>query len=45
MTQVVLEFDHGALSPLRKGPKEFADEVKTAAVVQRRSANIHSMQW
>ena len=34
MTQVVLEFDPGALSALRKGPKEFADEVKTAAVVQ-----------
>jgi predicted HTH domain antitoxin len=34
MTQVVLEFDPGALSVLRKGPKEFAVEVKTAAVVQ-----------
>jgi predicted HTH domain antitoxin len=34
MTQVVLEFDPGALSALRKGPREFADEVKTAAIVQ-----------
>jgi predicted HTH domain antitoxin len=34
MTQVVIEFDPGALSALRKGPKEFAAEVKTAAVVQ-----------
>jgi predicted HTH domain antitoxin len=34
MTQVVLEFEPGALSALRKGPKDFADEVKTAAVVQ-----------
>jgi predicted HTH domain antitoxin len=34
MTQVVLEFDPGALSALRKGPKAFADEMKTAAVVQ-----------
>lgn len=34
MTQVVIEFDTGALSALHKGPKEFAAEVKTAAVVQ-----------
>ncbi len=34
MTQVVIEFDPGVLSALRKGPKEFAAEVKTAAVVQ-----------
>lgn len=34
MTQVVLEFDPGALSALRKGPKAFAVEVKAAAVVQ-----------
>jgi hypothetical protein len=34
MTQVVIEFDPGALSALRKGPKEFAAEIKTAAVVQ-----------
>ncbi len=34
MTQVVLEFDLGALSALRQGPKEFAAEVKTAAAVQ-----------
>lgn len=34
MPQVVLNFDAGALSALRKGPKEFAEEVKTAAVVE-----------
>ena len=34
MTQIVLDFDAGAMSALRKGPSEFAAEVKTAAVVQ-----------
>ncbi len=34
MTQVVLDFDSGALSALRLGPKEFARELKVAAVVQ-----------
>lgn len=34
MTQVVLDFDAGALSALRLGPKEFARETKVAAVVQ-----------
>jgi predicted HTH domain antitoxin len=34
MTQVVLEFEPGAFSVLRRGPEEFAQEVKTAAVVQ-----------
>lgn len=34
MPQVVLNFDAGALPALRKGPKEFAEEVKTAAVVE-----------
>jgi len=34
MTQVVLDFDVGALSALRLGPKEFARELKIAAVVQ-----------
>ena len=34
MTQIVLDFDAGAMSALRKGPREFAAEVKTAAVVQ-----------
>lgn len=34
MTQVVLDFDVGALSALRLGPKEFARELKVAAVVQ-----------
>lgn len=34
MAQVVLEFDPGALSALRKAPDEFAREVKVAAVVQ-----------
>ena len=34
MTQVVLDFDAGAFSALRLGPREFSREVKTAAVVQ-----------
>jgi len=34
MTQVVLDFDSGAFSALRLGPKEFARELKLAAVVQ-----------
>ncbi len=34
MTQIVLEFDAGAMSALRKGPSQLAEEVKTAAVVQ-----------
>ena len=34
MTQVVLDFDSGAFSALRLGPKEFARELKVAAVVQ-----------
>jgi len=34
MTQVVLDFDIGAFSALGLGPKEFARELKVAAVVQ-----------
>jgi predicted HTH domain antitoxin len=34
MTQIVLTCDPGAMSALRKGPEELAEEVKTAAVVQ-----------
>ena len=34
MTQILLNFDPGTLSALRKGPEELAAEVKTAAVVQ-----------
>jgi len=34
VTQILLDFAPGALSALRKGPEEFAAEVKTAAVVQ-----------
>lgn len=34
MTQIVLDFDTGAMSALRKGPGQLAEEVKTAAVVQ-----------
>lgn len=34
MTQIVLDFDAGAMSALRKGPNQLAEEVKTAAVVQ-----------
>ncbi len=34
MSQIVLEFEPGAFSALRKSPNEFAQEVKTAAVVQ-----------
>jgi len=33
-SKVVLDFDTTALAALRKGPKEFAEEVKTAAVVE-----------
>ena len=34
MTQIVLEFDTGAMSALRKGPGQLAEEIKTAAVVR-----------
>ncbi len=34
MTQIILEMDPGAMSALRKGPDELAEEIKTAAVVQ-----------
>ncbi len=34
MAQITLDFDAGAMSALRKGPAEFAREVKTAAVIQ-----------
>ncbi len=34
VSQIVLEFEPGAFSALRKSPSEFAQEVKTAAVVQ-----------
>lgn len=34
MTQIVLDFEPGAFSALRLGPKEFSQELKTAAVVQ-----------
>ena len=34
MTQIVIDFDAGAMSALRAGPRQLADEVKMAAVVQ-----------
>lgn len=34
MTQIVMEFEPGAFSALRLGPKEFGEELKQAAVVQ-----------
>ena len=34
MTQIVLEFEPGTFSTLCLGPKEFAGELKIAAVVQ-----------
>lgn len=34
MTQIVVDFNPEAMSVLRKNPKDFAREVKTAAVVQ-----------
>ncbi len=34
MTQIVLEMGPNAMSALRKGPAELAEEIKTAAVVQ-----------
>ncbi|HWO99227.1 MAG TPA: UPF0175 family protein [Methylococcus sp.] len=34
MTQIVLDIDPGVFSALRLGPKEFSEELKTAAVVQ-----------
>ena len=34
MTQILVDIDPGAMSALRKGPEELAEEVKTAAVVQ-----------
>jgi predicted HTH domain antitoxin len=34
MTQIVLDFNATAMSALRKGPRDFAQEVKIAAVVQ-----------
>ena len=34
MAQITLDFDTEAFSALRKSPKDFAQEVKTAAVVQ-----------
>jgi predicted HTH domain antitoxin len=34
MTQILLNFNTGTMSALRKGPEELAEEVKTAAVVQ-----------
>ncbi len=34
MTQIVMEFEPSALSVLRMGPKEFGEEIRTAAVVQ-----------
>ena len=34
MTQIVPDFEPGAFSALRLGPKEFAGELKVAAVVQ-----------
>ena len=33
-SKVILDFDVAALAALRKGPEEFAAEVKTAAVVE-----------
>jgi hypothetical protein len=34
MTQIVLDFEPGAFSALRLGPKEFSHELKTATVVR-----------
>ena len=34
MTQIILDISPGAMSALRKGPDELAEEMKTAAVVQ-----------
>ena len=34
MPQIMVDFDSGALSALRQSPTEFAQEVKSAAVVQ-----------
>ena len=34
VTEIVLNYDAGALSALRKSPDDFAHEVKTAAAVQ-----------
>jgi predicted HTH domain antitoxin len=34
VSQIVLDFDADAMAAVRKGPQEFAQEVKTAAVVQ-----------
>jgi predicted HTH domain antitoxin len=34
MTQIVMNFEPGAFSALRLGPKEFGEELKLAAVVQ-----------
>lgn len=34
MAQIVMEFEQGAFSALRLGPKAFGEEMKTAAVVQ-----------
>jgi predicted HTH domain antitoxin len=34
MTQIVMEFEPGVFSALRLAPKEFGEEIKTAAVVQ-----------
>lgn len=34
MTQIVLDFDPDTFSALRLGPKEFSQELKTAAIVQ-----------
>ena len=39
MTQVVIEFDPGALSALRKGPKEFAYVLAFVATVSRLTAS------
>lgn len=34
MTQIILDMAPSAMSALRQGPAEFAEEIKTAAVVQ-----------
>lgn len=34
MTQIVMEFEPAEFATLRLGPKQFADELKLAAVVQ-----------
>jgi len=34
MTQIVMDFEAAAFSALRLGPKQFGEEIKTAAVVQ-----------